>query len=627
MKILLFNLGSVANRINSWGIEGFESIFDQDVVLWGPIPDEAFYANNKKIPIISIFEETSIKNVFERLPENWFPDIVTCDTSVLNFIPDIYLCPAKTILFTRDAWADTIFNRGLVEFFDFIDYGIIDRSLYCNFNVNILPLSNCAVSVPGNNDHIPEFEKRHIDVISIANYNDGFYHDRYKTLYKISDSNNTGIRIKYIVGIKRKEISQYYQQSKIVLDWAHTLSNRSFEAALNGCLLFSNEDNPVIREFWVPWEEYIPYNEDNVTELISFYLANPEVSQGIISKARRKIENIPTSMGQSYWEQIRIAYNTEIDVNERVERNRRLPKSVLHYRLATPLVYNYNYNTNFPGNWRDLYFQRIETSILCASDETYKILSLIEAVRMAFLFDKVALCEKYLAELEKILPKYAWIWYLRARESYIKNNMDQALIYVNKAIDCGKNAPDLIQKYVMPVMEKNNSCDGRRITDYLWQSVYNHNNEFQVKSLFHLCFELAGDIFIVKKEPDNAVIAYSEAVSHTAIPRCLYKLSRVLIESGNYETMSAIVEKAREDNPYDSILVFYNVYALCKLDKKQKALMLLKEHKKALNSFFGKKRFNFLRNCINMMILIKIFGRKLFTKTLVFIINFLDRQK
>ena len=290
MKILYFNLGSIANRINSWETEGFRSIFQQDVVLWGPIPDEKFIYEGKEIPLIRLSEETSILSVFDRLPENWYPDVVTCETSVLNFIPDIYLCPVKTILFAFDAWADTIYNRGLIELFDFVDYGIIDRSLNNEYQVRMLPLSNCAVSLPDNDSVNIDFEKREIDVIAIANYNSGFYHERYTTLYNLARSNNSGINIRYVSGIKRKEISSYYRQSKIVLDWAHTLSNRSYEAALNGCLLFSNEDNPVIKEFWVPWEEYIPYNEGNLMELITYYLKNTSISKKVIDKAYERIK-------------------------------------------------------------------------------------------------------------------------------------------------------------------------------------------------------------------------------------------------------------------------------------------------------------------------------------------------
>jgi len=89
MKILLFNLGAIQNRIIAWDVDGFKSLFEQDTILWGPVPDSNFIYNGKEIPIINFFEETNIKDVFSRLPDNWIPDIVLCDTSVLNYVPDI----------------------------------------------------------------------------------------------------------------------------------------------------------------------------------------------------------------------------------------------------------------------------------------------------------------------------------------------------------------------------------------------------------------------------------------------------------------------------------------------------------------------------------------------------------
>jgi hypothetical protein len=84
MNILLFNLGTIEDRIFEWEIEGFQTLFEQDIILWGPIPDKEFIYRNKKIPILNVSETTTINTVFSRLPDGWYPDILTCDTSVLN---------------------------------------------------------------------------------------------------------------------------------------------------------------------------------------------------------------------------------------------------------------------------------------------------------------------------------------------------------------------------------------------------------------------------------------------------------------------------------------------------------------------------------------------------------------
>ena len=366
MKILLFNLGTIEHRILNWEVDGFKSIFDQDIILWGPIPDKQFIYNEKEIPILNVSEQTSIIKIFEQLPDGWYPDIVTCDTSVLNYIPDIYKCPVKTIIFTRDSWSDTLFNRGLVEFFDFLNTSAIDWALYRDYNVTLFPLTGFAVSTPGRDSVNSEFAKRDIDVTAIANYDNSFYHDRHKIFYNLSYSNKGQFKINFVRSIKRSEIYNYYQRSKIVLDWAHTLSNRSYEAALNGCLLFSHEDNRVMSEFWVPWEEYIPYNEKNLPELIIHYLTNPDLAKKIIDKAKQKIISFPATWGEMAWNRICSAHETDISIQERINYNDSLSQTTIQFRCATPLLYNYEYQKSFPDNWKELYFQRINNAISSA---------------------------------------------------------------------------------------------------------------------------------------------------------------------------------------------------------------------------------------------------------------------
>lgn len=627
MKILFFNLGTVKSRISDWGLEGYRSIFEQDVILWGPIPDESFIYDNKEIPIIKIFEQTPVKVLFESLPEGWFPDIVICDTSVINFIPDIYMCPAKTLLFTRDAWADTIFNRRLVEFFDILDHGIIDRALYSGYNVNILPLANCAVSQPDNDIVINEIGKRDIDVISISNYTESFYHERHKIFYKLSESNKLGLNIRYITGIKRSDINNYYQRSKIILDWSYTLSNRSFEAALNGCLLFSHEKNIIVSEFWIPWEEYIPYNDNNILELITFYLNNIVDAQKIADRANEKVRNIPSSKGTSYWNQIRTAFNKEVNITERIKRCESISQTRLHHCQATPLVYNYNYNTNYPADWKKLYFDRIDSALKEPADKESEIHPLIEAARMAFLLDETELSENYLSRLEQILPDYSWTYYMRSRISYSKNDPDKALSFALKAIEYVKTSPELLKRYVLPLVEKNNSCDERRITDYLCQASCGHNNELQVRSFFYLTYEILGDSYVDKGDNVNAVNAYSNAVSNIPLSGCLCKLNRLLKQTGDYYKIAELTEKGIIDSPYESKIVLYNAYALCKTNQKHKAVELLKKHKMALKCFYGKKRIAFVRQSISIILIISIFGKNLLSKAILYNIRFLLKKR
>lgn len=624
MKILLFNLGSIERRIIAWDAEGYKSIFEHDVVLWGPIPDEEFIFNGKNIPIISIFQQTSIKTIFERLPDGWIPDIVACDTPVLNYIPDIHNCPVKTILFTRDAWADTIFNRKLVEIFDFISHSIVDILTYNKFHIHILPIAGFPVSLSDHKIPNPEFEKREIDIIAIANYDDGFYHDRYKTLYRLSDSNNCDHNIQYFKGLKRNEIHAYYKRSKIVIDWAHTLSNRSYEAAMNGCLLFSHEDNVAMKTFWLPGKEYVPYNDNNLFDLINYYIKNPLESKRIIDNSTRKIEEISVSFGQYTMENIHLAFESNINVQDRIKRIGNLDVSDLAYRTATPLLYNYRYETKFPGDWQEHYFERINNSLSASKDNDSRIAPLIEASRMAFLLHNYELAGKYLHELQKVLPNYAWIYYLQGRMYFDQNKPDQALLSLRKAIESAREAPELLQRFVLPVIEKGNSCDNRRITDYLWQSVYNHNNEYQVKALLHLTNELSGDVYSFIGESDNAQNAYGEAISYLPLPGCIKKAAPFILKSLNFEKLLEITEGGLTNSPYDSILVLYKALALLKTKQTRLAISIIKEHKNALKSFKDFHRIIRIRRSMRIIMISMYINKNISLKLILKIIRILE---
>ena len=609
MRILYFNLGSVKQRILAWQLEGFTYFFEHDIILWGPIPDQQFIYKTREIPILPVFEQTSIRTLFERLPEDWLPDIVTCDTSVLNYVPDIYLCPVKTLLFTRDSWSDTIFNRSIVECFDFVQSSTIDRELYNNYRVKLLPLSGFAVSRPEPGSSIREFNARDIDVIAIANYNDSFYHKRFKLFFRLSGSVRNNIKIRYFKNIERSEISRYYQRSKIVLDWAHTLSNRSYEAALNGCLLFSHEDNNLVNHFWIPWEEYIPYNDNNLPDLIEYYLANPAEARLIIGNAHKKAKGIATSWGEMAWDKVSLAVREQISVNERINYNVKLPAALKHYRTATALLYNYDYGTNFPSDWVELYFERLNESMSSTSVSSEIISPLIEAARMAFLLQRDRQALQYLDRLIESLPDYAWSYYLSARIYFRNEDLDKALDLAKHAAGCGKDSPELLRDYLLPVIEKGNTCDGRRITNYMWQQRFNHKNEYQVEALLHLSYELAGDIYSGMHEDNMAIDSYITAISYLAIPRCVLKAGALLHKSGSYETLRDISKKGIDDSPYDIKVVLYNAYAHLKLGSYRDAFLVLNHFQKSLKNFPGVRKFIFLRviiKTLSPLILLKV---------------------
>jgi tetratricopeptide (TPR) repeat protein len=391
-------------------------------------------------------------------------------------------------------------------------------------------------------------------------------------------------------------------------------------------LLFSHKDNPLIKDFWIPWEEYVPYDDSNILELIVHYIKNPDEAKRIITNAKEKSKSIPASWGEFVWENINIAYKTDVSIQNRIKHAELMHLTVLKHCTATPFLYNYEYKTNFPENWRDLYFKRIDDALSFAINPNDRIAPLIEAARIAFLFKKFELTLKYLEELQKVLPDYAWIYYLLGRIYFERGENNQALLSLQKAVDCALKAPELLQQFVLPVIEDDNVCDGRRITNYIWQPVYNHNNEFQFKTLTHLALELTGVIYQHVGDINNSINSYIRAVEFVPIPDCIYKVNNLLIKSGEFGKLLQITEKGIEDSPYDSILILYKTYALIQLKQMRKACNVLNEHKKALRSFLGVRKIKIMRIVINLILPLLFFRVYPISKVIIEMISILKKK-
>jgi tetratricopeptide (TPR) repeat protein len=310
------------------------------------------------------------------------------------------------------------------------------------------------------------------------------------------------------------------------------------------------------------------------------------------------------------WKNIQLAISSDIDVNDRIRFVESLPLSDVIHRSATALLYNYEYNTGFPSDWKDVYFKRIEKALNAASEAEDKIKPLVEAARMAVLL-RNSNSSKYLHDLEELLPDYAWTYYLQARISYANADYVNSLELLRRAIDCAIKSPGLLQEFVLPVIERGNSCDGRRITDFMWQPVVNHGNEFQVSAMLHLAFELRGKAFQRINDIPKAINAYCEAIDQTPVPSCLYRLSPLLIDQREFERLSDSTDKGIRNSPYDSILILYNVYALINLGQKYKAFKKLSDHRSALKCFEGVRKTSYIKNSLILIMASLLSGTRL----------------
>lgn len=609
MKILYFVLGDIYKRVLEGREESFKFFLNNnDIVFFGPIPYSSFSFNQKNFQIIQVNKSTTLADFKERIPNDWFPDIAVVETPVLNLIPDFYRIECKTLCYPRDSWADMIFNRNIFDFFDFNHYQTVDKFKYTLNNSSFIPLTGNPTSHLEYDKDILHFDKRKIDVLSIANLNDGFYHRRGVIFNKIARDLNKNFNILFTKGIPKSKINTYYERCKIVIDYSYVASNRAYEAIGNGCLFFSYEDNPLVKEVFVPNIEYVPYSFDNLIQKLEYYLNNPTEAQEIVTNGRKKLQHLPKHPGEANVKRIDYACKVNVDVNVRIKNIDNWTLTKYYHAIATPLYFNYNYpNKNIPENWQELYFERIEKSSQYAQNNEELIYPLIEAGRMAFLLQDFEKATFFLNKLIAVFPEFAWAYWLKARIHYNNKEFEKSITYAMKSIVLTEANPELHYKYILPFAENGNTADQRRIGEYLYEGIArDYDKEYQLKVCLHLNYELLGDI-LLKTNIEDAKKYYIKSTDILSIPTVFKKLSVIYLQQYEYDNLIYYSNKGLEDSPYENNLILLKAIGLlCSTSVSSKEYyQYLKDQNNVFSCYGGDKKIKLLRIIFSILLIFR----------------------
>lgn len=595
MKILQFSKGKIGYV--SRGLERASALFNEDVIFWGPLPYNEFRYKDKRFQCIQIFEQKSVLELIQSLPKGWHPDVVNFPTVALCYIPDLFRIPYKTILYAADSWGDILYNPLIFGYFDILSCNCIDRKRYIK-DRHVIPLIAGPLSNTPRCKSKPWCD-RPIDILTIANTNSGFYHNRYRLLTRIANELGEAFRVEYFSGIKTTSINDIYQQSKVVIDFSYVASNRSYEAIMNGCLLFSFEGNSLISDIWSPWEEYVPFNFDNVIELIKIYLEDTHKTQMIIEKAERRFATMPQNAGEVSICRKKYAANLDVKVNERIKKVENEHPAKIAYAQATPLYFNYNYpQHSHPPNWRNLYYERIDRaiSLMDGLDTETKVKIFIEASRFSFLVNDYDKSERYTRMLFEIEERYAWSYWILGEIKRIRDgNEARAVDFFEKALYFVSSNPELLEQYYLPFVEKGDVLDGRRLGSFLFEEEYPKITLPRREYLLYKIYKGFGDIHYGQGRIKDAITNYRLAVTHVKIPSCYHQLAKLMIRKKMYTDLTKELESGLEENPYDTLSTLYQFFALLKCKKAREAREKLNAHLKLLRCFSNRRTSNTIR--------------------------------
>jgi len=131
------------------------------------------------------------------------------------------------------------------------------------------------------------------DVTLVGNLNQEVQRERSRWLYRLAKSSDRW-RIRIAGGVYGEDYVRLLNQSKITFNRSirKEFNMRCYEAAACGSLLFYDEDNEEVRDFFQDRVHCVLYNEQNFEELLEYYLTNDEAREEIVFNALERVQEI-----------------------------------------------------------------------------------------------------------------------------------------------------------------------------------------------------------------------------------------------------------------------------------------------------------------------------------------------
>jgi tetratricopeptide (TPR) repeat protein len=234
-------------------------------------------------------------DILNRMPAGWEPDIVLFKSPLYFAVPyGIEQSPYPTVLLLDDWFGGVDYLPDSFAKFDYIFTDKTSVALLRSLgfsNVDYWPLfafSPLAFRLmPG--------ERRVYDVTFTGNFNANVQAGRLPWLRRL-----TALDKKYSVRLFHQawheEYTQILNRSRIVFNHSikSEMNQRAFEAPACGALLFMEEDNSEVLDFFAPGKECVLYNDRNFESLLDHYLSNEDERAAIARRGYERVQDFST---------------------------------------------------------------------------------------------------------------------------------------------------------------------------------------------------------------------------------------------------------------------------------------------------------------------------------------------
>jgi Glycosyl transferases group 1 len=224
-------------------------------------------------------------DILKKMPSGWEPDIVLFKSPLYFAVPyGIEDCPYPTVLLLDDWFGGVDYLPDTFAKFDYIFTDKTSMTMLAKLgfsNVGYWPL----FAFPPSLFYLMPGEKRIYDVTFTGNFNVNVQGNRLRWLRRL-----TALDRKYNIRLFHQawheEYTKILNQSKIVFNHSikGEMNQRAFEAPACGALLFMEEDNLEVRDFFLPGKECVLFNDKNFEELLIYYLENEDERAAIAQR-------------------------------------------------------------------------------------------------------------------------------------------------------------------------------------------------------------------------------------------------------------------------------------------------------------------------------------------------------
>jgi tetratricopeptide (TPR) repeat protein len=231
-------------------------------------------------------------DILKKMPPGWEPDIIVFKSPLYFAVPyGIEDSPYPTVLLLDDWFGGVDY---LPDTFAKFDYIFTDKTSVAMLstlgfsNVGYWPL----FAFPPSLFHLMPGEQRTYDVTFTGNFNVNVQGKRLPWLRRLAALDKK-YNIRLFHHAWHEEYTRILNQSKIVFNHSikREMNQRAFEAPACGALLFMEEDNLEVRDFFTPGKECVLFNDANFEELLIHYLTREDERVAIAQKGYERAQD------------------------------------------------------------------------------------------------------------------------------------------------------------------------------------------------------------------------------------------------------------------------------------------------------------------------------------------------